>query len=402
MSRRLLAVLIGGLLLLPAGTALAAPANVTLRAEGTADTIVPRTALRTDNRVVNKSGVAGQDCTGTSVAGALEIATGGDWTGSFFAGLGYTVERILGESHAFPDPNFFELWVNNRSQAVGVCGLELQEGDDVLFFVARCDVGPPPDFACLNPPVLPLGLTSPGTVAPGAPFDVSVVQFAPDGSTSPVAGATIEGADAPVTTNASGVAAVSIGSGPATLRASRPGNARSARVSVCATTGSDGFCGSAVPGPVTAAVAGQAAAACETSGSDGRCGTRDRTPPAIAIEGIREGQRFARGKGPRELRAKVAPDPSGLLVVKFRLTRTNGPRCEYFSGKLERFRTNRSRCGASNGLWFGVGDREQTSYLLPRALPRGRYVLDANVVDKALNRDDARRRGGNRVVFHVG
>jgi hypothetical protein len=28
-------------------------------------------------------------------------------------------------------------------------------------------------------------------------------------------------------------------------------------------------------------------------------------------------------------------------------------------------------------------------------------VLDVNVIDRAYNRDDARRRGGNRVVFHV-
>ena len=402
MSRRVLAFLIGGLLLAPAGTALAAPANVTLRVEGTADTLVPRTALLTDNRVVNKSGVAGQDCTGTSAAGALEIGTGGDWGGSFFAGLGYSAERIKAESHAFPDPNFFELWINNRSSALGLCGAELQEGDDLLLFVARCDFDPI-TFVCTNPPVLPLAITSPGTVTTGAPFNVTVIQYAPDGTPSPVAGATVEGGDGPVTTNAAGIAAVSIGGGggPATLRASKTGNARSARVGVCATTGSDGLCGSAVPGPVTATTAAQTAA-CETSGSDGRCGTRDRTTPAINVVGIRDGQRFARGKGPRELRAKVDSDPSGLLQVKLRLTRTDGPRCTYFSGRLERFRTNRNRCGAGSGLWFGVGDREDTSYLLPRALPRGRYVLDANVIDKAFNRDDARRRGGNRIVFHVG
>jgi hypothetical protein len=126
-------------------------------------------------------------------------------------------------------------------------------------------------------------------------------------------------------------------------------------------------------------------------------------PPAARIEGIADQQRFARGKGPRDLRVRVAPDASGLLVVKLRLTRTDRGRCTYFSGTSERFRLNRSaRCGAANGFWFGVGDREQTSYLLPRALPRGRYVLDANVIDKAFNRDDARRRGTNRVVFHVG
>ncbi len=91
-------------MLLPCAGALAAgPANVRLRVEGTSATLVERTALRTDTHVVNKDGTVGHDCTGTSAAGALDIATKGNWTGSFFAGLGYSVERILGETHAFPD-----------------------------------------------------------------------------------------------------------------------------------------------------------------------------------------------------------------------------------------------------------------------------------------------------------
>lgn len=394
MLRRLLVVLVGGSLLLPAASA-AAPANVRLRAEGTVQTLVPRTALRTDNRVVNKDGVAGHDCSGTSAAGALEIATAGNWTGSFFGpGLGYSVERIIGESHAFPDPNFFELWINNRSSPVGICGAELQEGDDVLFIVARCDVGPPPDFACTNPPVLPLGLSAPSTVVPGAPFNVKVVEFASNGAPSPVAGATVDGADAPAITGPDGTAVVRIaGAGVRTLLASKPGRARSAAEAVCSTTGADGLCGSAI------AAAG--AGTCDTNGADGRCGTRDTTRPVARIDGIRDHQRFARGRGPRALRLHVAPDASGLLTVKLRLTRNDRGRCTYFSGKFERFRRTRG-CGAANGFWFAVGDREDTTYLLPGALPRGHYVLDVNAIDKAFNRDDARRRGGNRIVFDVG
>jgi hypothetical protein len=398
MPHRLLAVLVGGLLLgfaLPA-LAAAAPANVTLRVEGSAQTLVPRTSLRTDNRVVNKDGVAGHDCTGTSAAGALEIGTAGDWGGSFFTGLGYSVERVLGESHVFPAPDFFELWINNRAQSVGICSAELQEGDDVLFFPARCEVGPPPDFACTNPPVLPLRLIVPSTVAPGAPFNVSVVEIAPDATESPEAGATIEGGDAAATTNAAGVATVTVGAGgPHALRATNVNRARSALQNVCATTGSDGLCGTTSPGVP--------AADCATSGTDGLCGTRDTTAPSTSIAGIADKHRFARGKGPRTLNVNVKPDVSGLLTVKLRLTRTDGPRCTYYSGKSERFRTPRgAKCGADNGFWFAVGDREQTSYLLPRALPRGRYVLDVNAIDKSFNRDDARRRGSNRIVFFVG
>jgi hypothetical protein len=129
----------------------------------------------------------------------------------------------------------------------------------------------------------------------------------------------------------------------------------------------------------------------------------DRVAPASSIRGIADGQRFARGVGPRTLRVGVDDDPSGLLVVKLRLTRSDRGRCTYFSGRSERFERNRGgRCGARNGLWFAVGNRASVDYLLPGRLPRGRYVLDVNAVDKAYNRDDARRRGANRIVFHVG
>ena len=85
-----------------------------------------------------------------------------------------------------------------------------------------------------------------------------------------------------------------------------------------------------------------------------------------------------------------------------RLTRNDRGRCTYFSGRSERFRTNRrAKCGAENGFWFAINAAPSLDYLLPRALPRGRYVLDVNVIDKACNRDDARRRGANRIVFHV-
>jgi hypothetical protein len=137
---------------------------------------------------------------------------------------------------------------------------------------------------------------------------------------------------------------------------------------------------------------------CPTSGRDGRCGSRDTTAPSIRILGIANGKRFARGKGPRRIRAVANDDPSGLLATKLRLTRTDRGRCTYFSGRSERFKP--VRCGTARG-WFRVGDQPQIDYLLPSALPRGRYVLDVNAIDKAYNRDDLRRRGVNRIVFYV-
>ena len=65
-------------------------------------------------------------------------------------------------------------------------------------------------------------------------------------------------------------------------------------------------------------------------------------------------------------------------------------------GLHQRFRN--SRCGRR--VNFKIGDRADWSYLLPKRLGKGRYVLDAIAVDKAGNRDTLAR-GRNRVVFFV-
>ena len=399
MVSRLLAVLVGGVLLgaLAAPAYAVGPADVNVRVEGATTTLVPRTAVRTDTTTINKDGMAAHTCSGTGAAGALEKATGGDWSGPWFDGLGYSVQTIKGESHVFPAPEYFALWINYKSATEGVCGTttELQQGDDVLFFVDRC-VSDPVTFLCTNPPVLPLRLSTPRTVTLGATFGVNVVEYAANGTPSPVDGATITGGDAPATTNAAGNANVTVtAAGPFSLRATKANRAPSASEPGCATSGADGLCGTSVLAP-----SHDDRPACASSGTDGRCGTTDREAPAATITGIIEGQRFTRANAPRRLTATITSDPSGLEVVKLRLTRRVGPRCTYYSGKSERFR--RAPCGASRGRWFAVGDREQVDYLLPEKLTRGRYVLDVNAVDKVHNRDDARRRGGNRIVFHVG
>ncbi|MEA2195231.1 MAG: hypothetical protein QOG42_1665, partial [Solirubrobacteraceae bacterium] len=124
MVSRLLVVLAGGALLgaLAGPAAAAGPADVTVRVEGAAQTLVPRTAVHTDATPINKDGQAAHTCSGTAAAGALEKATGGDWSGPWFDGLGYSVQTIKGETHAFPAPEYFTLWINHRATSEGVCG----------------------------------------------------------------------------------------------------------------------------------------------------------------------------------------------------------------------------------------------------------------------------------------
>jgi hypothetical protein len=374
-ARRLTGLLVVGLLLaLAAPAGAAGPANVTVRVEGSADTLVPRTTVRTTTTPVNKDGQAGHTCTGTSVAGALEVATGGAWTATWSGSLKYFVTGIKGEAPSGAD--FFSLWINGRESQLGVCDAELQEGDDVLFFVARCVAGPPPDYACQNPPVLPLVLTAPATATAGQPFTVRVTELASNGAASPVSGATVSGGGASAATGTDGTATLTL-SASAGVRATKDGRARSATVSVSVAPPVSRPV-PPPPGPICACLA---------------------VPSRGKILSIREGQRFARGRGPRTLRGTVSAT-SGVRLIRLRLTRNDRGRCQTFDGRRERF-VRIARCGATRGRWFSVGDRADWSYLLPSRLSRGRYVLDLEVTDAAGNRDTVLQRTRNRVVFYV-
>jgi len=364
--------------------ALAAPSPVTVRVEGASDTLIPRTALTTTTATVNKDGVAGHDCTGTSAAGALEQASGGDWSGAWSAGLGYSVNAVKGETHTFGSGQFWGFFVNDALAASGLCGVELQTGDSVLLApIAETATS----FGVLGVSGVP------ATATLGQPLTVKVTRTTSDftGTVTrdAVAGATVSGGGASATTAADGTAQIVLGTrGPTTLRATDSSDIRSASEPVCVTDGSDGACG------------GSAASACATTGDDGLCGTKDKRAPRGRIASITEGQRFGKGKGPRTLSGTVAADPSGIADIRLRLTRNDHGRCQTFDGKKERFIAMK-RCGAKRGKWFSAGDRQQWSYLLPSRLSSGRYVLDVEARDRAGNVDTLLQRTRTRVVFFV-
>lgn len=366
------------------GVALLAPAaqaDVTVRVEGKSATLVPRLAVPAGGDRATSPG--GNDCPGNSAIGALDRATAGDWDGQ-----PGTVERILGESHAFQPGaeanHYWTFWLNYAYQNAGACDTTVQDGDDVLFFVDCFG-------ACASPK--PLRLEVPATARPGDSVPVKVTEYSVvfdesyRGTTqaAPSAGATVQAGDRSFTTGADGVARVETSArGPLDLRAIKPDSVRSSTERVCVTDGADGFCGTvkpddpapvATPAPVTGP---------------------DRQAPAARILGIAEQQAFTRAGAPRALRGTVAADPSGLHSVKLRLTRRHRGRCWYLSPKTDGLR--RTRCGRA--FSFRLGDRADWSYLLPERLGPGRYVLDAVAIDGAFNRDPLAR-GRNRVVFTV-
>jgi hypothetical protein len=380
-------------LLMPSAALAADPGTVTVRVEGDADTLLVRT-------VVPASGAAlvrdGNTCPGDSAAAALDRASGGSWAGTWNPSFSdWELTTIKGESHSFSAAAYWGFFLDEAVANAGICTQKVQAGDRLLFAPA------PSNFD----PVGVLTLDGvPATIAPGTPFKVTVKRaattyggppdFLPITENVPLAGATIAlPAGGTATTGADGTAAITLATGgPVSLRATHTGDVRSAAESVCATTGTDGLCGSVRP---SAATSGATATA------------RDTTPPLARIARLREGQKFKRGKAPRTLSGSVAVDGSGLKDVELRITRRSGKRCEAYDGGGESW-VRPQLCGTEGGRFFSIGNRADWSYLLPAALTPGRYVLDIRTIDNAGNvtrgadraKDPSKPR--TRVVFTVG
>jgi hypothetical protein len=351
--------------LLLAAPALAAPGSVGVRIEGDAQTLVPRTVVTTTADPVGKPNQP--TCSGTSALGALDKATAGDWQSTYDAQFQTynSTATIKGETHDGATSSYWAVWINDTYASLGLCGLEVQQGDELLF-VPEC-------WAANCTPTSPLRLTGvPATASPGANVTVKVDALTPplwpetETKSAPAAGATISFGGASVATGADGTAQLTLsGTGPVTVQATKAGHVRSATLTTCVTSGADGACGSRGPG----------------SGGTPQPAGPDTTAPVAALSGLKDGARFSRKRAPRELRGTVSADPSGIKSVRLSIVRRHKGRCWAFDGAAERFR--RHRCGGSKS--FRIGDRAEWSYLLPKRLARGRYTIRVAAIDKAGN-----------------
>lgn len=374
-------------------TAVAAPTTVDLRIEGATSTLFEG-RVTTDIRPFQFTGdPTAHECDGTAAGGdgtsptpivvrnnAVSTAmaeSGLTATGTWYS-FGASFDTIAGQSVAYDagTNRYLVEYKNNAFASTGGCSDPISSGDKLLY-------------AYGDGSEALLGLSGPPTATPGATVTLSVSDL---GTAAPVAGAAVgtatSGADGKVTVGP-------LVAGANTFKATKSGAIRSNAVTVCATDGADGYCGTAKPGETAPSVA-----PCATDGHDGLCGTTDKDAPVPAITSVREGARFLRRHAPRTLAGRVAADPSGVKQVRVRLTRTDGPRCSFYDAGAERFVTSKV-CGVAGGRFFSVGDRPDWSYLLPTRLARGRYVLDVVAVDSAGNVSPIVKRGRDRVVFVV-
>jgi hypothetical protein len=231
-TRTAIAVAAVGATALGAGTAHAAPANITFRVEGPTSTLYEG-KVTTDGHDVTTPTGGTHKCDGTNNGfspvpvpvgtAALDDAaklSGFGFDGTWFPSFeDFVIDEIAGIRPVFPE--FWGLYVNQKASTAGGCQMALGTGDEALWSVVQS--GPAPDFL----PQSALRLTGPTEARVGQPITVRVVEGEQG---APQAGATVAGA----TTGPDGTATFSFAEkGIYRVKAEKAGAVRSAALTIC-------------------------------------------------------------------------------------------------------------------------------------------------------------------------
>lgn len=388
------------LVLLPATAAQAAgvPATVKVRVEGfNGVTLLPETEVTTTTTPVP---VEGGTCSGTSAGGALYDAVHGSWKAKLEP-EGVEIDGIDGvDLPSFSEPSvyaYWSFWLNSEFAPEGACKEELSAGADVVF-IGQCFA---PGVECQKSATAPehfLTMTAPAARVYSVGESVSVTVGSRNSGTG-VPEASLP-AGVAVSTEAPGVGTKSQSANPGpggltTLKLTTPGTytlqARASDSSpsdsyeICVHNGNDGNCGTPAP---LGGVQGPKVNFAPLPYRGAFALVPDVSAPL-------DGHFYAHGKGPRVLAGKILSHGS-VTSVSLELRREYRGRCYAYEGARERF--EKAACGT--GKPFAVSKSEAFSYLLPSALPPGRYVLDIQATD-AVGNHTTLARGTSRVVFHV-
>lgn len=218
MKRRILLAVCAALFAVPAvGLASAgggAGPKVTIRIEGTKKTLLLPSSVRGRSGYITRFGAPSHKCPGQTAQGALDVATHGDWKGTWYSSYNeYFITSILGETPSGHD--YWGIFVNGRATTKGACDLRLRAGEQLVFAVT-------------NGKQSPAELRAPSTALRGRKFTVKLVGYTSAGRAKPLGGISITGNGIQATkTNGRGVATIiDKHSGVLVLRASPHGYIR--------------------------------------------------------------------------------------------------------------------------------------------------------------------------------
>ena len=359
--------------------------SVIVRVEGETHTLVGPAQVQTPEAPVSASTSPEHTCPGDSGLGALAVATGGNWGGEWFGQFGYAVDSIAGESHEFGSGSYWTVWFQHSSSEAGLCEiLEPESGSELLLFPC------PESGECPSP----LGISAPASANVGEAVTVHVVSYSTSGTSASAAGVSVTGGAAPATTDSSGNATVTFATpGEVALSASAP-NAVRDEAQVCVHNGADGTCGTAPGGPSPGTGPGGGAS---KPGSSPGTQVLSFGPGTIVakVSSVRNGARYPRRRAPRLLAGTITAH-TAVTSVSLELRRSYRGHCSFYDAVRARFVG--TRCG--KGRSFRVSSTGSFSYLLPKRLGPGRYVLDVSAIDAAGDRTTSLV-GGSRLVFRV-
>jgi hypothetical protein len=166
---------------------MAAAADVTVRVEGRASTLLAPTRVTIGTgsgtaRTWNGVGSLPNRCADDSAYQALELAVSGNWDRSVYAAT------ILGETHNWSADDYWILYDNDNYADWGLCDLHLADGDTILLQAGKS--GAAPDYIPDSVPIEVARVTpATGSIRPGTRLTVRLTAWRPtdiDGTPDPL------------------------------------------------------------------------------------------------------------------------------------------------------------------------------------------------------------------------
>jgi hypothetical protein len=124
-------------LVAPSIASAATAPSVTVQIVGKTKTLLATKTVQTSAGSITRGGVAAGKCSATSAQGALNVATHGNWKGTWSSTYHeYFVTGILGDNET-SKKYYWGLYVNGKAASKGACDVKLKNGDKVLFKVTK-------------------------------------------------------------------------------------------------------------------------------------------------------------------------------------------------------------------------------------------------------------------------